>query len=110
MEAAIDLLITEEEMRQGFKLVEAETQQAGEIVVRMNVPEPYMRQRLFDIFAATRDEAELVRALLAEEYQRDTFLEQLTPAGLTWLANVAVGICVGPDGIRKVLSQESGRN
>jgi len=100
-----DLGLTEADMQRGFKDVAVRLRDGTERTVRLSVIAPRLRPPVLARYIATEDARTLIRPMLAPDCARDDFLDSLTAPSLAKLANVAIGLFVGPENLRQMAAQ-----
>ena len=102
--AALDAVVSAEDMQAGFKDVKVLTMAGQEHTVRVGRLAANLGLKILRKYASSEDPRDLIRPFLAKEFATDAFLDRLTPGSLAQLSNVVVGLAVGPETLRKMLS------
>jgi hypothetical protein len=104
------LNLSEEDFKRGVKDVPIRTIAGAEVIVRLTMISRHLIEPVLRRYMATEDGRTLVRPMLAPEFARDDFLDTIPPCEVAKLANTAIGLCFGPNGLEHLVNQGISRS
>jgi hypothetical protein len=106
VERATEKLANEVDHVNGFKVVEARDKAGATHKIRVEIVMPELRVKILMRYATTEDARDLVRCFVPKEFGSDAFLDSLQPGSLAELANVTVGLLLGPKAVQRAMRGE----
>lgn len=98
--------VSHEDINNGFREALVRDSTGRDHLVRITSINADLAREVVMRYIATGNPHDMIRPFVSVEQGTDTFLNALTPASLILLANISLGLVIGPEGLSELILEQ----